>query len=174
MTAMAFKNKDETAPFDLEQESAPTADAETGEITSDQASNMITDAFKGANVVFAEKDDPMSVQRDIVKRVMSADSMDELFGNWEVTTSDKLEGKTIFITEAEFTTYESEDGPIPLARVKGNERPSDEPITFVTTAPNLTSFIARAQQLNGLPFTAKIVGNKTSRGFTALHFERVK
>lgn len=170
---MAFKSKEDVEPFVLQQEDGTTADSETGEITSDQASNMITDAFKDSNVTFAERDDPMSVQRDIVKRVMSANSIDELFGNWEVTTSDKLEGKTIFIEDAEFTTYESNDGPVPLARVKGRERPSDEPMTFVTTAPNLTSFIARAMQLDALPFTAKIVGNKTSRGFTALHFERV-
>lgn len=170
---MAFKNKDDAQPFALEQEDDVAVDPETGEVTPAQATNMIYDAFGDANVKFQERDDPMSVQRDIVQRVMSANSLDELFGNWEVTTSDKLEGKTIKIDSVEFTTYESEDGPIPLARVKGNERPSNDPITFVTTAPNLTSFIARAHQLGALPFTAKIVGNKTSRGFTALHFERV-
>ena len=150
----------------------PAADLETGEITPEKATNMIADAF-GANAVkFAPADDPQSVQRDIVQRVFSAGSMDELFGNWEVTTSDKLEGRTLTIVSAEFTTYQSEDGPIPLARVKATEGEHAEAVTFVTTAPNLTSFIARAMQLDGLPFTAKIIGSKTSRGFTALHFGR--
>jgi len=151
---------------------APKADPTTGEITDEQATNMIADAFGSAGFVVAATDDPMSVQRDIVQRVMSAGSMDELFGNWEVTTSDKLEGRTFTIESVEFSIYNSEQGPIPLARVKSTEGKDKTPVTWVSTAPNLTSFLARAQQLNGLPFTAKIEGTKTSRGFTALHFVR--
>jgi len=148
------------------------ADAETGEVTETQAVGMIAEAFGKAGVEFSSADDPMSVQRDIVQRVMSATSLDELFGNWEVTTSDKLEGRTLTILGAEWTTYNSEAGPIPLARVKAEDVREHSTFTFVTTAPNLTAFIARAQQIGALPFTAKIEGSKTARGFTSLHFVR--
>jgi hypothetical protein len=149
-----------------------TVNPDTGEISEDQAVNLIGEAFKMAGVQLAAADDPLGVQQQIVTRVMQAQSLDELFGNWEVTTSDKLEGRTFTILGAEFSIFNSEQGPIPLARVASVEGKDKTSVSWVTTAPNLTSFIARAMQLDALPFTAKIVGNKTSRGFISLHFER--
>lgn len=154
------------------KDTAPTADAETGEIDEVQAESLILEAFSGAGLVKPDADDPMAIQMQIVNRILAAESMDALFGQFEAKTIDKYEGEVVTISDAEWGTFESEQGTIPLARLQIATIAAPTPVLVIATSPNLTAFVARAQQLGGLPFTAKIIGNKTKRGFTALHFER--
>jgi hypothetical protein len=155
-------------------------DAETGEIpdeqavSEDEAGRMLASGFLGGNFPIEVAEDPLAIQKSIVARVFQATSLDELFGVWEAKTSDQLEDMTVKVLDAEFSTYTPVDGngPMPLARVTYES--NDKQDTFITTSPNLTSFIAQAQNLQALPFTAKIVGSRTRSGQTALHFERVR
>lgn len=157
---------------DTPGEDGEHVDPFTGEITEDVAAGMILEAFQSGGGALIESDTPEAIQKRIVDRIFAAESMDELFGQWEMLASDQLEGRTFTIDGCEFDIYTPNDGgsPVPLAKVKARE--DGKVVQFITTAPNLTTFIARAIQLDGLPFTATIVGSKTRRGFTALHFAR--
>lgn len=156
-------------------EQAPEVDAATGEIVDGeaQAVSLIASAFTGEGVSKFVNNDPETVQAAIVQRMMSSESLDDLFGQWEAKTIDKLENEVVTITDADWGSYNSETGPIPLARLTLTVKGQKESQEVIATAPNLTAFVFRAQQLKLLPFTAKIVGARTARGYTALHFERV-
>lgn len=147
-------------------------DAETGEITEAKAVSMIADAFGQSGAPISVDTDPAEIQSAIVRRVLSAESLDELFEQWEVTKSQNLEGRSFEIQSVEFAVYNADSGPVPLARVKSKDLDDGKSVEWVTTAPNLTAFLYKADQLGSLPFEAKIVGAKTARGYTALHFER--
>lgn len=147
-------------------------DEATGEVTESRAVSMISQAFGGAGIQAAAADDPQAVQLAIVHRMLQADSLDELFGQWEAKTIDKFEGEVVTIQSVEWGTFNSDEGVIPLGRFTLTAKGGTESQVVIATSPNLTAFVARAEQLGSLPFTAKIVGAKTARGFTALHFER--
>lgn len=159
-------------PLSRGETQAQVMDAETGEITDERAVSMIAEAFGLAGVKVRAETDPTEVQSAIVRRVLSATSLDELFEQWEVTKSQNLEGRSFEIQSVEFAVYNADSGPVPLARVKSKDLDDGKSVEWVTTAPNLTAFLYRAETLGSLPFEAKIVGAKTARGYTALHFER--
>jgi hypothetical protein len=162
------KDEDEVSTFN-------DVDPETGEVmetTANEATSLIAEAFKASGVNVIANETGLEVQRRIVERTMKAESLDDLFGQREVLTSDKLAGKTLNITDVEWDVYNSEDGPLPLARVTSTDVKSKEALVWITTSPNLTAFLARAQQLKALPFSAKIGETSTSRGFKTLFFER--
>lgn len=151
-------------------------DPETGEvkdITVEKATNLITEAFRAHGVAVVEHENGLDIQRRIVERMMGAKSLDELFAQREVVTSDKLVGKVLTITDVAWDVYNSDAGPLPLARVKSTEKGKKELVEWITTAPNITGFLARAVQLEALPFTAKIAETATARGFKTLFLERV-
>lgn len=150
-----------------------TVDDETGEIEQGHAVSLIAEAFKDGSAAKFVANDPETVQAAIVQRMMQAGSLDDLFGQWEAKTIDKFEGEVVEILAAEWGTFNSEQGQIPLARLKMRSGKEETILDVIATSPNLTAFIYRAQSLELLPFKAKIVGAKTARGFTALHFERV-
>jgi hypothetical protein len=156
-----------------EEPVAAVVDEDTGEIQEGHAVSLIAEAFKSDGVYRFTANDPETVQAAIVQRMMAAESLDDLFGQWEAKTIDKFEGEVVTISEAEWGTFNSEQGQIPLARLKLTVKDGKVAQDVIATSPNLTAFIYRAQSLDLLPFTAKIVGAKTARGFTALHFERV-
>jgi hypothetical protein len=168
MTTMA-KNTEQRLDGEVD---LPPADDETGEITENVATSLILDAFKGAGVQQAEANDPMVIQQQIVNRLLKAQSMDDLFSQFEAKTIDKYEGEIITIHSVEWGIFNSDDGPIPLGRLEITTPKDDSKSIVIATSPNLTAFVATAERLGGLPFTTKIVGAKTARGFTALHFER--
>ena len=159
-------------PSSRGEDQAKVLDVETGEITEAKAVGMIAQAFGDSGVAIKVDTDPEEVQQAIVRRVLSAESIDELFEQWEVTKSNQLEGRSFDITGVEFAVYNADSGPVPLARVEAVDLATEKATPFVTTAPNLTAFLYKAQQLGSLPFKAKIVGAKTARGYMALHFER--
>lgn len=148
-------------------------DTDTGEILEESvAASKIIEAFAAGGTTIEPGDNPEAIQKRIVDRIFKADTLDDLFGQWEMLASDQLEGRTFTITACDFDVYTPNDGgaQVPLAKVTATEK--DETVRFITTAPNLTAFIARAAMINEIPFTAKIVGERTKRGFTALHFAR--
>lgn len=163
----AFKAVDKT------QAEEAVVDADTGEISEGHAVSLIQEAFTGGNMSRFTQNDPETIQAAIVQRMMQAESLDDLFGNWEAKTIDKFEGEVVEILAAEWGTFNSEQGQIPLARLKLRSGNDKTILDVIATAPNLTAFVYKAQELELLPFKAKIVGAKTARGFTALHFERV-
>lgn len=150
----------------------PNVNPATGEITEDVAASMVLDIFKESGALKDDGDSPEAIQQRIVQRIFESQSIDELFGQWEMLSSDQLEGRTFTITRADFDLYTPNEGggAVPLAKVYATE--DDRSVQFITTAPNLTAFIAQCDRHGWLPFTAKIVGSKTRRGFTSLHFER--
>lgn len=164
----ARRNNEETVVVDGQD-----VDVDSGEIAQGHAVSMIGEAFKDGTASRFVASDPESVQAAIVQRIMGAESLDDLFGQWEAKTIDKYEGEVVTIVAADWGTFNSDQGQIPLARLKltVKDRPGEQDV--IATAPNLTAFVYRAQSLDLLPFTAKIVGARTARGFTALHFERV-
>jgi hypothetical protein len=170
---MANQDKDQSEPTSTQESQATTVDAKTGEIVDAPAVSLIAEAFKTDGVQRFAAGDAETIQASIVQRVMKAESLDDLFGQWEAKTIDKFEGEIVTIHDAEWGTYNSEQGQIPLARLQLSTRANPTAQEVIATAPNLTAFVFRAQQLDALPFSAKIVGNRTSRGYTALHFERV-
>lgn len=166
---MAFK----AAEQQLDGTVTPDVDEETGEIAEAHAVSLIAEAFGKDSVSKFQGNDPETVQAAIVQRMMKAESLDDLFGNWEAKTIDKFEGEVVEVLAAEWGTFNSEQGQIPLARLKMRSGKDKTILDVIATSPNLTAFIYKAQDLGALPFTAKIVGAKTARGYTALHFERV-
>lgn len=153
-------------------EVAPPADPNTGEVTEEGAMAMISKEFFTDAGIALPDNDPLEIQKAIVQRVMAASTLDDLFGVWEAKTSDKFENTIIDVMGVEWGVYHADYGDIPLARVNMAAHPEKKPDVMITTSPNLTSFIARAAAIGALPFTAKIVGSKTRNGQTALHFER--
>lgn len=158
---------------DLEGNAEQVVDEDTGEIAQAHAVSLIAEAFTDGTVSRFTENDPETIQAAIVQRMMAAESLDDLFGQWEAKTIDKYEGEVVEILAAEWGTFNSDTGPIPLARLKMRSGKDKTILDVIATSPNLTAFIYRAQSLELLPFNAKIVGAKTSRGYTALHFERV-
>jgi len=150
-------------------------DPETGEVTdisTERATNLITEAFRAHGVAVVEHENGLDIQRRIVERMMGAKSLDELFAQREVLTSDKMVGKVVSITDVAWDVYNSDAGPLPLARVKCLVKGEKKETEFITTAPNITGFLARAVQLKALPFSAKISETATARGFKTLFLDR--
>lgn len=146
-------------------------DVETGEVTkAGEAGSLVS--FGGIGRPVAVELDPEAIQRRILERVFEAKSLDELFGVWSAKTSDQLEGRTFEVRAVRWGEYESERGPIPLAEVSAIDKSSGKDETFVTTAVNLTAFLAQAEAIGELPFTARIAGARTRSGQTSLHFEQ--
>lgn len=160
------------APKTQPQQMDGTVDEDTGEIDEAAAVALVDDKFFSAMSIELPVMDPIEIQRQITGRVMKAESLDELFRVWEAKTSDQLVGKIVTIRSVDWSGYNASYGVIPLAKIIAYDEIEKKDMDFITTAPNLTSFIARAMQLQLLPFTAKIVGNQTRNGQTALHFER--
>jgi len=161
-----------TKPKTRGEANAEILDVETGEITEGAAVSLIADAFGQAGIAVNVETDPVEIQSAIVRRVLGASTLDELFEQWEVTKSQNLEGRSFEISGVEFAVYNAESGQVPLARVKSVDLADNKAVEWITTAPNLTAFLYRAITIKALPFKAKIVGNKTARGYIALHFER--
>jgi hypothetical protein len=147
-------------------------DTETGEMTQEQAVAIVDDKFFAQVGIAIPDTDPAAIQAQIVARVMKAETLDQLFGVWEAKTSDQLENKVVTVRSVEWSGYNAEIGLIPMAKVQAYDEIDKKDIDFISTAPNLTSFIAKAGQMGQIPFTAKIVGVKTRNGQTSLHFEK--
>lgn len=141
-----------------------------GDDEGDGARAQLESAFGG--VIEVSQQSPEDVAARMLTRVLGAQSLDELFDSGKGTTADQLDGHTITVESVQWSTYESQRGPIPLAIVTGQDVTTDKALEFATTAPMLTSFLYRAGQLGELPFTARIVGKQTRNGQTALNFER--
>ena len=136
--------------------------------------------FPGFGAAIVAEADPEAAQRSIVKRMLGAQSLDELFAVHEGQSSEHLVGKTFLISGVEWGTYTpsepTADGSIrtiPLARVTAVDTATDRACDFPTTAPNLTAFLWQAEQLGAFPFRAKIGSVKSSRGYEVLRFERI-
>jgi len=77
-------------------------------------------------------------------------------------------GKRFEIQGVRWGTYNAQDGIIPLAEVHAVELDSGEETTFVTTAANITGFLALADSRGWFPFKMRIDGQKTRRDQTVL------
>lgn len=131
-------------------------------------------SYQGVEFPVRANMSPEAATARIMERLFASETIDDAFGVWEQRSSDALIGKVFTVNGASWGTYVNEAGEeIPLADVDALDN-KGEKASFVTTAPNLTGFIALCEHKGWLPFTARIVGAKTKRGFTALHFERVE
>ena len=152
---------------------APVSTASFGD--DDEVVDTITGEIvaPGGIVVNATKADPEAAVRRMSERMLKADSLDALYDSTKGITSDELDGKSIEVTSVEWQQYESDRGPIPQAVVQATNLIDGDVFEFVTTATMLVTFLYKAQQLNAIPFRARITGKKTKSGNTALNFERL-
>lgn len=119
------------------------------------------------------KQDPEAAVQRISSRMLGTNSLDELFSATKGITSDELDGKSIEVTGVEWSEYESQRGPIPLAVVQATDLMTGESFEFATTATMLVTFLYQAQRLSAIPFRARIAAKQTRGGNTALNFERI-
>lgn len=146
--------------------------AVTGEMTEEKAANAIAAVFGGMAMPMRDKEDPRAVQARIAKKIMSKDNLDDMFDALDSQASDTLVGRRFTIKSVEFDIYHADDGDVPLAVVQSIDLKTGEPEEWVTTAVNLTSFLANAVRIEALPFDAKIGERKTGNNQSALRFER--
>jgi len=121
----------------------------------------------------AVKADPEAAVQRMASRMLAAESLDDLFGAAKGITSDQLDGKSVEVTGVEWSEYESQRGPIPLAVVQATDLMTGEAFEFATTATMLVTFLYRAQAIGQIPFKARIAAKKTRGGNDALNFERL-
>lgn len=117
--------------------------------------------------------DPDAVADRMAGRVLGANSIDELFNSLSGKTSDELVGKAFEFLDVAFQPYEAESGTIPLAVCNVVDLTTGEVTEFATTGKMLVSFLFQATRIGAFPFKARIAGKKTTRGQTALNFERI-
>jgi len=117
--------------------------------------------------------DPEAVMDRMAARMAKAASLDELFDALTGQSSDDLTNRSFEFLGVSWQPYQSDRGIIPMAVCEVADLGTGELAEFVTTAFMLVRFLRRAQQLDQLPFKARIVGKKTNSGKTALNFERV-
>lgn len=147
-------------------------DPETGEMSQANAVNAITEAFSGVELRTRDDDDPRAIQARIARKIMSHDNLDDMFDALDSQASDRLVGRSFEIKSVEFDIYHADDGDVPLAVVQSIDLKTGQPEEWVTTAVNLTSFLANAVRIEALPFKCKIGERTTGRGQKALRFER--
>lgn len=128
--------------------------------------------YAALNIRAPEERDPREIQRDILRRMASAETVDELFAVHSGDDSRKLEGRRLRILSADWDIYEADDGPVPLAHIKAVDLESGDEVPFRSTAGNLTGFIAVCEQQGWLPQDVVVVGNTARSGRRVLHFER--
>jgi len=118
---------------------------------------------------------PEAMSQAILERLFEADSLDDAFATWEPgRASDNLVGKSYEVTAVSWTAYETESGQaIPLARVTATDLDTGEVSKWVTTAQNVTAFLALAEAREWLPVKFKIGSVKSRRGFDVLRPERI-
>jgi len=144
----------------------------TDETTDAEAANDVPALWDGIDMQLPERRDPVEVQRDILSRMAAATTLDELFDVHGGTSSDDLIGRRFRITDVTWSIYDSDKGPLPLAQVASVDLDTGQKADWITTATNLTGFLAVAQRNGLLPVEVKVDGVKTRSGNTALVFRR--
>lgn len=117
--------------------------------------------------------DPLEVQARFAARFSKAQSLEDLFGVLEGTSSQDLVGRVVEIRTVAWAPYESDQGVIPLAICEAANTGTGELLEFATTSQMLTLFIRQAELIGALPFQARITEKVTRSGQKALNFERV-
>jgi len=125
-------------------------------------------SFGGVQFPVTITDTPEAIQARILTRLFAAETLEDAFATWESQSSDALVGKRFEIQGVRWGTYNAQDGIIPLAEVHAVELDSGEETTFVTTAANITGFLALADSRGWFPFKMRIDGQKTRRDQTVL------
>ena len=130
--------------------------------------SSLADAFPALS-----ESNPDAVMDRMAKRIHASETIDQLFDSLKGVTSDQLDGKSVEVTGVDWSVYESDRGPIPLATVEAIDLTSGEVFEFATTSFMLVHFLRRAQLIGQIPFRARIAGKKTRNNQTALNFERL-
>lgn len=116
--------------------------------------------------------DPDAVMARFAARFMRAETIEDLFGVLEGTSSQDLVGRSVEVRGVQWAPYESDRGVIPLAVCDAVDLSTGEAIEFATTGGMLTIFIRRAEIIGAIPFNARITEKTTRSGQKALNFER--
>lgn len=145
------------------------ADVKTGEIVEQGAIEALRLSFPGLEV----SNDSTATQQRIIDRMMQANSIDDLFATREGASIDQMVGKVLEFVGVTWSTYQTDEGTeIPLAQLQCVDVAKKEAISLIATAPGVTAFVYRAEQLGAMPFKAKVAEVKTRRGFNAIVLER--
>jgi hypothetical protein len=117
--------------------------------------------------------DPREAQARIAARFVKAETLDDLFNVLEGRTSKDMVGRRLEFHAVSWAPYQSDEGTIPLAIVTALDMDTGELVEFATTGKLVTMFIAKAELIGQLPFSARLVSVKTRQGRDALNLERV-
>jgi hypothetical protein len=120
---------------------------------------------------------PDDVAARMGDRMMSGNSLDELFDALTGSNSQSQVGKTFEFHDVAWQPYEAarpggEKVIIPLAVCDVVNVATGEVEEFITTGDMMVKFLRRAQQLGAFPFKARIEGKTTRSGQTALNLVR--
>lgn len=186
------QEQESTDATDAETSIVPVNPAEPT-VSVDEGGETGVVVFNGIPLPITFTHDPAAIQQDIIRRLMEATTLSEAFDVWEGDRSKALIGRTFIVNGAEWDTYRIEDGSlVPLAIVDSVNVATGEQERWTTTASNLVGWLAWIELYGQLttaakckcpagerekgcdvphfPFTARVNGEKTRRGFTALRF----
>jgi hypothetical protein len=120
---------------------------------------------------------PDDVAQRMGDRMMSSETLDDLFDALQGSNSKSQVGKTFEFHDVAWQPYEAaRDGGekviIPLAVCDVVNVATGEVEEFISTGEMVVKFLRRAQQLGAFPFKARIEGKTTRSGQTALNLVR--
>lgn len=148
------------------------ADKNSRPADNDQQALAPFDPVTAFGITTAEDRDPFAVQVDIVNRLLAATTLEELFAVHEGDNSQRLVGHTLRLSAVAWDTFDSDNGPIPMAKITATDVDTDTVEDFRSTSLNITAFTRVCEREKLFPVVVKVEGVKTRQGQTALKFSR--
>lgn len=148
--------------------------------TTASATAEVIDARTGTDVLLYDEklwpnllsQDAHEVNARFADQYSRAQTVEDLFGVLEGRSTKDMVGRKVQINGVSWAPYASERGIIPNAICNGVDLNTGEVLEFATTSQALTLFLRRAEMIDALPISVRIVEKRTASGNTALNFER--
>lgn len=143
---------------------AETVDAATGEIVPAGDSglafaDLLSEAGMSeyvADMKATDDESPEAIQVEIARRILSADSVDAVWGATRVLTARDVLNQPIVVERVRWITSAHKAGAPKFAIIEGKRLHGDEPITVSCGAMNVVLTLYKLQKFGALPATVMI------------------
>lgn len=136
--------------------------------------SQLLEMFRTAGIPMDFDPDPEAAGRRILERILAAETLDDIDAPWREDDTAALAGRFFRINGVSFTPYESENGPIPLARVKSVDLTTGEAKEWRTTASALVGQLVVITKQEAWGHDWQVVAADTRSKRKAYHLERVR